>query len=68
MDGNLLLVSFLFGMVGLGLFMYGKKSQHMIHLIAGIGLMTVPYFISNLILMIVVCCAMTAMPWVLREA
>jgi hypothetical protein len=68
MDGNLLLVSFLFGMVGMALFTYGKKAQRVSHIAAGIGLMTIPYFISNLLLMVVICCAITAVPWVWKEA
>lgn len=68
MDGNLLLVSFLFGMVGMALFMYGKRAQRIPSIAAGIGLMTIPYFITNLILMVVICCVLTAVPWVWKEA
>jgi len=68
MDTNSLLLSFLFGTIGMGMFMYGKKAGRMIPLGAGLALMLVPYFIPNLILMAVVCCLLTATPWFLREA
>ena len=68
MDLNSLMLSFLFGMVGMGMFMYGKKSGRLVPLGAGVGLMVVPYFIPNLIATVVVCAALMAAPWVVREA
>jgi hypothetical protein len=66
MDTNQLLLSFVFGTVGMGMFMYGKKASRLVPLGAGLALMLVPYFIPNLIAMTVVCCLLTAVPWVLR--
>jgi len=37
----------LFGSVGLGFFVYGKKQQRVMPLISGISLMVFPYFVSN---------------------
>jgi hypothetical protein len=68
MDGAGLLLSFLFGLVGMGMFMYGKKAGRMVPLGAGIGLMVVPYFIPNLWLMAIVCTLLAGAPWVVREA
>ena len=68
MDTNLLLVSFLFGIVGMGMFGYGKKAGRMVPLLAGVALMAVPYFIPNLILLLVVCTIITALPWFLRHS
>ena len=67
MDTNLLLASLFFGCVGMGMFAYGKKASRMVPLGVGIALMVVPYFISNLVLLIIVCCAMMGLPWVIRE-
>ena len=41
MDPNLLLASFFFGMIGLGMFMYGKKAGRMTPLCMGLALMVV---------------------------
>ena len=68
MDTNSLLLSFLFGTIGMGMFMYGKRAARLVPLGAGSALMLVPYFIPNLVLMAVVCCLLTATPWLLREA
>ena len=67
MDTNILVASFFFGLVGLGMFMYGKKAGRMIPLGAGLGLMVVPYFLSNLAVLIVVGCVLMGVPWVVRE-
>lgn len=37
----------LFGSIGLGLFIYGKKQGAMIPLLCGLGLMILPYVITN---------------------
>ena len=58
--------STLFGSIGLGYFIYGKKQQKMVPLIAGIALCAYPYFISNVYAMVVVGIILTAVPWVIR--
>ena len=68
MDASLLMVSLVFGMIGMGMFMYGKKAGRPIPLAAGAGLMVVPYFITHLVVMLIVCSAITAVPWLLRDA
>ena len=68
LNENHLWVSLVFGAIGAGMFLYGKKAGRMVPLGAGLGLMVVPYFIPNVILMAVVSCAMTALPWVVRES
>ena len=68
MDQNSLMASLLFGTVGMGMFMYGKRAARLVPLIAGVCLMVVPYFIPNLIALFIVCCLLMATPWVLREA
>jgi len=67
MEMNQLLLSLLFGTIGLGMFIYGKKAMRFVALGAGLGLMIVPYFISNLLLMSGVCVALMALPWVIRD-
>ena len=67
MDMNSLLLSLLFGAVGTGFFMYGKKMAAAIPMVAGAGLIVVPYFISNLLLLSLVGAALTAVPFVVRS-
>ena len=42
-----LLLSFLFGGIGLGIFIYGKRQARMLLVIVGLALMIYPYFVSN---------------------
>ena len=44
----------LFGSVGLGYVVYGKKQNAIVPLVCGVALMVFPYFVTNVILMIVV--------------
>jgi len=67
MDGTILLVSLIFGMVGMGMLLYGKKAGQLLPIGAGLGLMVVPYFIPNLIAMLAVCSVLTALPLVVRQ-
>ena len=67
LDPNYLMLSLLFGAVGMGLFMYGKKAQKIAHLVAGLALMTCPYFITNLIAMTAICIPLALVPFFLRD-
>lgn len=47
-----LLMGVIFGAIGLGVFVYGKKQKAIIPLFCGIGLMVLPYFIPNMYILI----------------
>ena len=64
---NTLIFSALFGSIGVGYFIYGKKQQKMVPLIAGMGLCLFPYFMSNPYGMTIVGLILMAAPWLLRE-
>ena len=68
MDGNLLMASILFGLIGMGMMLYGKKSGRLVPIGAGLGLVVLPYFITDLLLLLVVCSALTWAPWLIRDA
>jgi hypothetical protein len=68
MDTNAFLASFLFGMIGMGMFMYGKRAGRLIPLGVGVALMVVPYFFSNVLAMSAVCSALIGGAWLVREA
>ena len=65
MDTNTLLLSILFGSLGMGFFLYGKKQQRFIPLVAGLALMVCPYFIPNTIALAVVGVILTASPFLI---
>ena len=67
MDTTTLMVSLLFGALGMGYFMFGKKERRMVPLFAGVLLMVVPYFIANVIVLVISCVLLTAVPFVVRE-
>jgi hypothetical protein len=66
-DENLLLASFLFGMVGMGMFLFGKKSGRFVPMGSGLALMAVPYVITNLLVLLTIGVALLAMPWIVRD-
>jgi hypothetical protein len=57
----------LFGVLGLATFVYGKKQQSVLPMICGIVLMVYPYFVSNLIALVVIGVVVGAIPWLLRS-
>jgi hypothetical protein len=66
MDTANLMSSMLFGSIGLGYFVYGKKQQKLIPAMAGIGLCVFPYLISNTWVMVLIGVALMVVPWVIR--
>lgn len=68
MDTTNLLLSLLFGSLGMAFFMYGKNTSQLVPIGAGVLLMVVPYFIPNAIAMVIVCLALSAAPFVVRES
>ena len=55
-----------FGSIGLGFFVYGKKQGAIIPLLCGLALMIYPYFISNNILLVAIGIALMAIPYFVR--
>ena len=47
-----LIMGVIFGAIGLGFFIYGKKQKAIIPLFCGIVLMILPYFIPNMYILI----------------
>jgi hypothetical protein len=68
MDANILMLSLLFGAIGSGMFMYGKKAGRPVPLGVGVALVIIPYFIPNAIALFIVCSLLTVTPWFLRNA
>jgi hypothetical protein len=61
-----LLWSVLFGAVGLGFFIYGKKQSAIVPLGCGVALMIFPYFVSSTWLLVLIGAALMAAPYFFR--
>ena len=66
MSMSSLLWGLLFGSIGLGFFLYGKKQQAIVPLFCGLALMVFPYFVSNIFLLVAIGAALTALPYFVR--
>ena len=63
---SILIWGVIFGSIGLGFFVYGKKQKAIIPLLSGIGLMVVPYFISNMYILILSGIVLVALPYIIK--
>jgi hypothetical protein len=61
-----LLWGLLFGSIGFGFFIYGKKKKSVMPLITGIALCVVPYFIANVYVLVIVGMILMAIPFIVR--
>lgn len=61
-----LLWGLLFGSIGFGFFIYGKKQKAVVPLITGILLCVVPYFIANVYVLVAVGVVLVTIPFVVR--
>ena len=62
-----LLWSVLFGAVGMGYFVYGKKQRAAVPLVCGVALMVFPYMVPSTYWMVVVGGALAAIPYFVRR-
>jgi len=56
----------LYGAVGLGYFMYGKRQKMLVPLFCGLGLMGFPYFVSDATLLVVIGCVLLGLPFFVK--
>ncbi len=66
MQVSTLLWGVLFSSMGLGFFIYGKKQHAPVPLVCGIALMIYPYFIPNVIALVVIGIVLSAIPYFFR--
>lgn len=62
-----LLWSVVFGAIGTGYCVYAKRQQAIVAGVCGVGLMVVPYLLTDTYLMVIACVALTAGPFVIRD-
>lgn len=56
----------LFGAIGLGFFIYGKRQRAIVPFVVGVTLFIFPYFISNVYLLVIVGVVLVAIPYFIR--
>ena len=61
-----LLWGMLFGAIGVGFFIYGKRQAMIMPLVCGIALIVYPWFVSGALPTLVIGLALVALPFVLR--
>ena len=61
-----LLWGVLFSAAGLGYFIYGKRQQAIVPLVCGLVLMIYPYFITNLLVLVLIGALLMVLPWLAR--
>jgi len=66
LDTSSLLWGLLFGSIGLGFFVYGRRQKRVVPLACGVALMIFPYFVSNTILLVILGLALIAIPYFVR--
>lgn len=67
MNTSTLMWGVIFGSMGLGFFVYGKKQKAIIPFISGIGLMVIPYFISNVFILVTTGIVFVASPFFIKR-
>ena len=66
LNASTLLWGVLFGSIGLGLFIYGRKQRAIVPLVCGMALMAFPYFVSGTVWLVVIGVALMAIPYFVR--
>lgn len=53
----------LFGAIGMGYFVYGKRQRAAIPFVCGVALFIFPYFMPNVYILVITGCAIMAVPY-----
>jgi hypothetical protein len=66
MDTSSLLWGLLFGSIGLGYLVYGRRQKAVVPLVCGLALMIYPYFVSNTLVLVALGLVLMAIPYFIR--
>lgn len=66
MNASTLWWGLLFGSIGLGFFLYGKKQRAVVPLFCGVGLMVFPYFVTGTAWLVVIGFTLMAVPYFVK--
>jgi len=62
-----IILSIIFGIIGTGYFIYGRKQSKMVPLLVGIALGVYPYFVSNIVMMLLIGLCLIFLPILFRD-
>ena len=62
-----ILATVLFGAIGMGYWVYGKKQQRLMPMVAGVGLFILPYVVSALLPTVTLGLALVILPFVVDQ-
>ncbi len=67
MDSSSIMVwSILFGGIGIGYFIYGRKQKAIVPLCTGLALFVFPYFMSSVTMLLIVGIVLVAIPYFIK--
>ena len=66
MNVSILLWGVLFSSIGVGFFLYGRKQRATVPLVCGLVLMIYPYFVPNVIALVMIGIVVAAIPYFFR--
>lgn len=67
MDATTLFVGVIFGSLGMGYIVYGRKQKKGVALLSGFVLCVLPWFISNIYFLLIASVVFAALPFVIPE-
>jgi len=67
LDAHFLFASLIWGSIGVGYCIYGKRQQSWLPLVAGVLMIAVSYFVGSALLMSLICAALMALVYVLLK-
>ncbi len=65
-DTSVLIWGTLFGGIGIGFFIYGKKQKNPVSLFSGVSLFVIPYFTTDIVALVVGALILMAVPFVVK--
>tara|TARA_R110000764_G_scaffold28405_20_gene66921 strand:- start:5885 stop:6091 length:207 start_codon:yes stop_codon:yes gene_type:complete len=65
-SSSIMLWSVLFGGIGIGFFMYGRKQKAIVPLCTGLALFVFPYFMSSVTMLLIVGVILVAIPYFIK--
>jgi len=66
LNTSLILWGLLFGSIGIGFFIFGKRQGKIVPLLCGLTLMVFPYFLTDTYLLVGIGSALIALPYFVR--
>ena len=66
MDESKLLWGLLFGSIGIGYLVYGRRQRTLMPFLAGVGLVSFPYFVEGTAVLLLIGLALLALPFVVK--